>query len=248
MGKFVKKTSDAAPANASTEGPKAPRGYVDGRRYLAVLETAKALSAQLDQLGKGLGASADEVIQIEEARRQEGATYDFNLKMKRDGQLAAFAKEDAEREAAFEQREKALSAAETDFGELVGVEPTAGDHLATGKALRTAYAAKLDAMYRDGEKDGKEAAVASAQLQKQIADANAKTDLELLRQENKQLKERVAALELQNKGLLEQQQKTADTIASVAKGAFDAAGGVVAKGNEALGTAAGAGNGGLRSR
>lgn len=248
---FQKKKPEAVTASNSAsggtaEGPKSPRGYADGSRYARAAEGIQPAIDQLEAVKKGLLAGAAEVTAIEEERRREGETYAFNLKMKRDAQLAIFAKEDEKREADFAARETALSAAETDFGELVGVTPTAGDHLATGKALRTAYETTLKGATAAGEKAGKEAAQAAYNIQKKVDDANASTTLKLLEQKVATLEAANAKLEAANQQLAQANQRLTDQNADVAKTGLNAAGGVVSQGNQALNTAAGAFPGGSR--
>lgn len=234
---FQKKNADvSAPA---AEGPKVPRGYVDGKKYFTALATVKTLSEQLEGIQKSLTESATEVVGIEEQRRQEGATFAFDLKLKRDAQLAVFAKEDEDRRDAFSKRDAALLTAEDVFTELLGVGVTVNDHAATGKAIRVSYETALKAAAAAGETTGKAAAAASYNIAKKVDDANAATKLALLEQQNTQLTLRNGQLEAQVKQLLDAQAKVNETVADVAKQGLQAAAGVVAQGNNALGTAAG---------
>lgn len=254
MAKFEKKADATTTATTSTETAKSPireggrQGFVDAARYTRAADGLQPAIDQLDTLRKSLLAGAADVAAIEEARRQEGATYDFNLKLKRDVQLAEFAKEDAKREADFEKRDQALTAAEVSFGKLVDVSPTSGDHLATSAALHEAFNTKLEQEYKEGEKAGKESAAAAYAINKKVDEANAAKETALLKQENEQLKAANAKLESQYKALLDAQAKVNETVAEVAKTGLQAAGGVVNQGNAALGTAAGAIPGGSRVR
>lgn len=243
---FQKKNLESAvtAGKTETEGPRIPRGYADGKRYLGALVTIKTLQDQLEGVEKGLAESVGEVTAIEEARRQEGATFAFDLKMKRDAQLAAFAKEDATREAEFTGRDQALAAAEADFGELLGVTPDAGDHLSTGKALRIAFDAAIKNATAAGEAGGKTAEAAKYAIQKRIDVAEAAKDLELLKQKNAQLEKENGELKVTNARLLDAQAATNATVADVAKTGLNAAAGITAKGQDALTTSAGAFPGG----
>jgi len=224
-----------------------PRGFVDSKRYTVPLTLLHTLQEQLAGMASSLEGSAKEVAGIEEDRRQEGATHAFDLKLKRDAQLTAYAQQDAEREASFADRDMTLTSAETDFCSLLGIEITPGNHLTNGKAIKTAFDECLKAQFLAGQEDGLSRAQASAAVQKQIADAIAVTDKKLLEQENKQLKDAVNELKAANAKLLDAQTTTNATVAEVAKTGLNAAAGVVSKANDALGTAAGAYPGGSRT-
>lgn len=245
---FTKKTDKAETSTASDEPKKfgGAKGAVDSRRFEAPIHNVRALKDQLTAIEAGLEATAKDTATIEEERRQEGATYTFNLKLEREKQLAEFAKQDAERGALFLAREQSLTAAESTLTELIGVEPIIGDHLLTDKALNMAFEAKLEQRYLEGEKKGKEAATASYNIAKQVDAANAKTDIELLKQKNTQLEAANADLKSQNQRLLDSQAHTNDTVADVAKAGLTAAAGITQQANNALGTAAGAIPGGSR--
>lgn len=238
---FPKKSdkSDTSATSAAFEAPK--RGAVDSKKFAAPLSNVRTLQGQLADIAASLEASAKETAGIEEERRQEGEKYAFDLKLARDKQLAEFARQDAEREAAFAGRESALTIAEGDFAELLGVEVTPGDHLATGKALRTALETKLGAEFERGKKDGATAAKASYEIAKQIDAANAKTELALLTQKNAQLEKENNELKTANAKLLEAQATTNATVADVAKKGLEAAAGVRDGANAALSSAAGVG-------
>lgn len=247
MAQFQKK---AAAAETTPEEPKkvgTPKGAVDSKKFDAPLHAVRTLRDQLTSIEQGLEASAKETASIEEERRQEGATFTFNLKLEREKQLADFAKQDAERAATFSARENALTIAEGDFGELLGVDITPGDHLTTGKALRTALEAKFKEQFDAGEKKGKDAATASYNIAKQVDAANARTELELLKQKVATLEASNAKLETANKQLAEANQRLTDQNAEVAKTGLNAAAGVVAQGNSALSSAAGTIPGGSRT-
>ncbi len=246
MAQFQKKTA-AETATEESKKSVALKGAADSKKYDAPLALIRAFKTQLEGLEAGLEASAKEVADIEEERRREGSTYAFNLKLDRDKQLAEFAKQDAERTATFAGRENALTIAEGDFGELLGVDVTPGDHLATGKALRTALEAKFAERFAAGEREGREAATKSYNIAKQIDTANAKTELELLKQKVDTLEASSAKLEAANKQLAEANQRLTDQNAEVAKTGLNAAAGVVAQGNSALSSAAGTIPGGSRT-
>ena len=237
---FQKKSDKSdTTAAATSEVPK--RGAVDSKKFATPLAGLRTIQDQLAGIAASLEASAKEAAGIEEERRQEGERYEFNLKLAREKQLAEFAKQDAEREAAFAGRESALTIAEGDFAELLGVEITAGDHLATGKALRTALEAKLTSELERGKKEGTTAAKASYEIAKQVDAANAKTELELLKQKNAQLEKENNELKAANAKLLEAQATTNATVADVAKKGLEAAAGVRDGANAALSSAAGVG-------
>lgn len=237
---FTKKNADAATTAPTNDAPKSPKGFVDATKIAKVATDVGSVIASVEEIKKRLDASAAEMSLIEEARRQEASTFAFDLKMKREGQLAVFLKQDEEREASFTQRETFLTEGEEELCSLLGV-PRSDDHMATAKTLRLAFAQKIEDTLKAGEGKGKGQAKDFYETAKKIDDAAGATKLALLTQENEQLKVRNAALDKQNVELLANQSKVVEQISSVAKGAFDAAGGVVSKGNEALGTAAGAG-------
>lgn len=237
---FQKKNAVVATGSGTTEGPKVTRGYVDGKRYGAALSSIKILKEQFETIEKGLAESAGEVTAIEEARRQEGATYTFDLTLQRDKQLAEFAKEDEERGTAFTARDQALSAAETDFTELLGVAPIAGDHLATGKSIRIAFTEAIQKATTKGEHAGKAEAAVTYTTQKKVDVAEAAQALALLTQKNAHLEAMNADLKAQNAALVTQNGKLTESNADVAKTGLNAAAGVVKQGNESLSTAASA--------
>jgi hypothetical protein len=234
---FKKKSEIVSSAPQSNEGAKSPRGYVDASKYAKISSNVVGAALELEELAKSLQAGAAEVGLIEESRRQEAATYAFNLKLRRDAELSEFSKEDASREAAFALREAALADSEGELCSLLGLQPN-GELAPTAKQIRTAYEAKIKQAEDGGEKRGFSTATNNAKQAQTLAEAQAATAGKLLEQENAQLKKANTALELQVKELLAGQGKVIDQISQVAKGAFDAAGGVTSKANDALGVAA----------
>lgn len=238
---FQKKNAVVSTGSGGTPEPaRVLRGYADGKRYLAALNTLKSFSDQLVELKESLGESVAEVTQIEEDRRREGATYAFDLKLERDKQLALITQEDAGREAAFTARDQALTAAENDFAELINVAPVSGDHLATGKALRGAFEAAIRSATAKGEHAGKAEAAVTYTTQKKVDVAEAAQALALLTQKNAHLEAMNADLKAQNAALVTQNGKLTESNADVAKTGLNAAAGVVKQGNESLSTAASA--------
>lgn len=244
---FQKKSDKAEPTTEEPKKSGAPKGAADSGRYEAALTLIRTLKVQIEGIEGGLEAGAKDVAGIGEERRQEGERFAFNLKLDRDKQLAEFAKQDTERAASFSARENALTIAEGDFGELLGVDVIPGDHLATGKALRTGLDAKLKEQFDAGKKEGAAGATASYNIAKQVDAANAKTELELLKQKVATLEASNVKLEAANKQLTEANQRLTDQNADVAKTGLNAAAGVVRQGNDSLSNAAGTLPGGSRT-
>lgn len=240
MAKFVKKGTETS---APSEAVKSPKGFIDAARYSRAAESIRPAIEQLEALQKSLLNGAGDVAAIEEARRQEGETYAFDLKLARDKKLAEIAKEDAERAAELDAREAKLTEAEDEFLSLLALSRTPDETVPATRTIRTAFEAKVVAVDRAAEARGRGMAKTDYETQKKIDVAEAAKDKALLDQENNQLKRTNAALEAQVKDLLAANGRTNEMVAGVATKGLEAAAGVVAKGNEALGNAANSGSG-----
>lgn len=226
-------------------------------------KTAKDIAMSYDKLSGDIGTSekvlndlkllvkvqSESVAASEQERSRSHEAAMYQLAQERQTVVDRYARDDAEREAIHHARNVALTTAEVDLCTLLSITRTDDGHMQVGKAIELAFNTKIAATDKAAEGRGRGMAQAEYAMQKKIDTAEANTASALLKQENDQLKRENAALVARNGELSSSQQKTVDKIAEVAAGAFSAAGGVVAKGNDALGTAAGAGGSGpLRGR
>lgn len=207
-------------------------------KFASILGGIGESEASLNNLKLLLKTQSEQSAESEQERSRSHEAAMYQLAQERQVVVDRYAREDQEREQAFSVRHAALIAAEDALCTLLGI-PRDVDHPQTGKAIELAFNAKISAVDKEGQATAFGIAKGMYEGAKKLDAAEANTASALLKQENDQLKRENAALMTRNQELSASQQKTVDKIAEVAAGAFSAAGGVVAKGNDALGTAAG---------
>lgn len=208
------------------------------------IESTSDWEAKFASLKLSLRDGLDAINAAEEERRRETDAWNYNERMRRQGVLDEQAREDRERELRFQEQEKALHLREkviSDFlMEAIGVNTS--DPKAAQKAL--------DAKIKQAEDAARAQAIGIAkkeyETQKALDAAGAKTELELLRQQNGQLAKENGELKAMNALLLDKQAKAIDTMGGLVKEGFAAAGAINTKATDALSTAAAAGSNPLR--
>jgi DNA repair exonuclease SbcCD ATPase subunit len=197
------------------------------------IEHLSGLKDALRQQGTQVGEAGEE-----RRRAHDKAMYD--LAKERQAARDAHDREDAEREEAFQKRERAVTDAETELLTLLKVNVPEGEPVPRPQVIREALAKVV----ADAERGAAARATAEAkreyETQKRIADAEAEKTNALLKQKNEQLEAQNAKLSAQNEALTRAAERTVTDMKEVAAGAFQAAGGVVNQGNAALSSAASA--------
>jgi hypothetical protein len=207
------------------------------------VEKAEQAFGDIKRLAREQATEA-EVVAEARRREQDKALYDMNAE--RQKVKDQHAREDADRETKFKEREAATRAAEDELLSLLKVQRDPNGKVPAGKIIRDAFEARIAEAEKAAEGKGKAIAEKEAKAAAELEKAKGATELALLKQENAQLKTQNETLGTHNRELLAKQNEVVGHMKEVADGAFKAAGGVVAQGNAALGTAAGGAGQGKR--
>ena len=201
-----------------------------------------ALEVLLANAKRNLRATIVELGEAAEARRREHEKALYDMAAERQSVKDGHAREDAQRNETHARRMALVVEAEDELLGMLGLRREAIESgVPAGRFIRDAFAKRLAAAESAGFSKGMNEAKAEATAAAKLKAAEDATASALLAKENETLKIRNADLESQNKDLLANQQRVVGDMKEVATGAFAAAGGVMAAGQNALGTAAGAG-------
>lgn len=248
MAKFQKKM----PANVVTgtgtgevTPGRARPGLAEAGKYRSAGVTLTALISHLDEVRTSIEQEAANVASIEEERRREGETYAFDLALQRQKQMAAFAVEDEARNKEYQQRVDVIDGIENALGKILKIDMQAPIDI---ELIKETWAAQLAAERKAGEQEARRSAMAEAAVTEKVTSANNNTATQLAAAKIAALEQRLGELSKQNTDLMAALAAANVTAASLAREAFAAAGGVAAKGHDALSTAANAASLGGRGR
>ena len=203
--------------------------YQSASANIAKVEAdAVALRRLLDEQAENAAAAAEQ-----RRREQDQAVYDAAVERRRvEDENARYDKERREVLAGIEGR---VQEAQEELKGLLGTT----DY--TPKGIRVAFDAKIAQVDKVAEGRGRGMAKADYDTQKRIDDATTEKTSALIVQENKQLKERNAALEKEVLDLRNAQSNVVNIMKDLGLGALNASAGIQNKANEALQTAVAAG-------
>ena len=206
--------------------------------YLATEKSLFDIETKAATARREIREQAETYARAQEERQRANAQWDYEEGQRRQAVTDKQKEEDRERERKIAEREADLKAREKTVHEtltdLLGPCGTPFDP----KQAKAAFDKKIDAAKTEGKAIAEKAAASEYATKKSIDEANAAKDIALLRADNDRLKADNAKLETEKNRVFDVNTDLAKRSGDHAVAAFQAAGGLQGKANDALQAAA----------